>query len=290
MNGSRLNLQRVDPEVGDGSFISSKAELHYLVRVKGKATLGHFVIVDAPVLAEGDLSIGHYTLINEPLITGENVFLGARVTVDTRTKLEKNCQVQNGVEFKRTKQKLPITIGEDTRILTNAILYEGMKVGRESLIADGARIRDRSTLGNNVIVGAYSEIGADVKIGNDVKIQTYAFVPDFCEVGDGAYLGPNVIMTNTVHPRCEKLWECIQGKAARVEPGAIIGAGSVLLPGSVVEEGAVVGAGSIVSGVVGAGRVYRMRESAKHTYKGVERLMCKSGILGEDVSPYRRRE
>ena len=283
-----MNTNRVTPSIGIDSLIAETALFHasFETGKDGRTVVGDLVVVRAPVKAGNNFELGAYTLVCASLTAGDNVKIGSRVTLDTVVELADDVMIQNGVEFKFMKGTDCIAIGKDTRVLTNAIIYAGSTIGKEVLIADCARILKEATIGDRTIIGAYAEIGEGVKIGKDVKIQSYTFIPMYCSVGDRAYLGPGAILTNTVHPRCEKIWDCIQGKAAQVEEGAIVGAGSILLPGSIVKKGAFVGAGSIVSGIVPEGMVYRMSTYAESAYQLVAQLRCKTG-LHPDGFPYR---
>ena len=72
----------------------------------------------------------------------------------------------------------------------------------------------------------------------------------------GAWLGPNVVLTNATYPRSRGVKESLHGPLIR--EGAKIGANATLLPGLTIGRDALVGAGAVVvadvpEGVVVAG-------------------------------------
>jgi acetyltransferase-like isoleucine patch superfamily enzyme len=96
------------------------------------------------------------------------------------------------------------------------------------------------------------------------------FVPEFSELEDGCWLGPNVVVTNALHPLCPKVKDCLKG--ATIRRGAKIGAGVVLLPGVTIGEMALIGAGAVVLSDVPARAV--MVGNPARQVKDVDDLTC----------------
>jgi UDP-2-acetamido-3-amino-2,3-dideoxy-glucuronate N-acetyltransferase len=109
-----------------------------------------------------------------------------------------------------------------------------------------------STIGDNTKIASFVEIGGSV-IGRDCKIQAHAFIPPGTRIGDGVFIGPHVVVCNDKYPNAmASEWET---KGVKVEDGASVGAGSVILPGVTVGKNSFVGAGSVVAEDVAAGAV-----------------------------------
>lgn len=120
-----------------------------------------------------------------------------------------------------------------------------------------AQIGDRTTIWQYVVVLAGAKIGADtnicshcfiendVVIGNRVTVKSGVQLWNGLRVGDGVFIGPNVSFTNDKFPRSKRYPEAFL--ETRIEDGASIGAGAVILPGVTIGRGAMVGAGSVVT-------------------------------------------
>ncbi len=111
----------------------------------------------------------------------------------------------------------------------------------------GCRIGDETGIGNFV------EIQKGVTVGKRCKISSHSFLCEGVTLEDGVFVGHHVCFTNDRFPKAlnaegelagEADWECIP---TRVEMGASIGSGVVILPGVVIGAGALVGAGSVVT-------------------------------------------
>ena len=149
--------------------------------------------------------------------------------------------------------ELVTVIGEDATIRSHTVIYAGNRIGARFQSGHGALIREENTIGDDVSIGSHSVIEHHVEIGNGVRIHSQVFVPEYSRLEDGCWLGPNVVVTNALHPCCPKVKECLKG--ATILRGAKIGAGVVLLPGVTVGEMALVGAGAVVVSDVPPGAV-----------------------------------
>jgi UDP-2-acetamido-3-amino-2,3-dideoxy-glucuronate N-acetyltransferase len=127
-------------------------------------------------------------------------------------------------------------VGEGTRIWAFAHVMRGAVVGAHCNIGEGAFI----------------EAGAVV--GDRVTLKNQVLVWDGVTIADDAFVGPGVIFTNDAHPRSPRMpqvedryrdpanWR----RPTRVERGATIGAGAIILPGLTIGAFAMVGAGAVV--------------------------------------------
>ena len=119
------------------------------------------------------------------------------------------------------------------------------------IVYDPCNIYGGTKLGRGCKVGAQTEISGAV-IGNYVTIGAMCFIPKGVEVRDSAWIGPRVTFCNDrLPPSCEEKWESVV-----VESGAVIGAGTIVLPGVVIGERSVIGAGSVVTKSVPAEEVW----------------------------------
>lgn len=144
----------------------------------------------------------------------------------------------------KAEGQLETVIGDGAVIRSHSVIYAGNVIGIGFQTGHHAMIREENEIGDNVSIGTNSVVEHHVEIGNGVRIHSQAFVPEYSVLEEGAWIGPNVVLTNVPHPLCPKAKECIKGPTIR--RGAKIGANSTILPFLVVGESALVGAGSVV--------------------------------------------
>ena len=101
------------------------------------------------------------------------------------------------------------------------------------------------TIGENTKIAEFVEIGDKVIIGKNVKIQAFTFIPTGVIIEDDVFVGPHVCFTNDKYPTNE--WSDRPILQTKVEEGANIGAGAVILPGITIGRFSNVGAGSVVT-------------------------------------------
>jgi acetyltransferase-like isoleucine patch superfamily enzyme len=118
----------------------------------------------------------------------------------------------------------------------------GSKIWQYVVILPSARI------GSEVNICAHCFIENDVSIGNRVTIKSGVYLWDGIELEDDVFIGPNVTFTNDKFPR-SKLYPAAFLRT-RIEKGASIGAGAVLLPGISIGSGAMIGSGAVVTNSV----------------------------------------
>src|SRR4051794_34843745 len=115
------------------------------------------------------------------------------------------------------------------------------------------------SIGDNTRVGTFVEIQRGAVIGAECKIQSHTFICDGISIGDRVFVGHGVMFINDKVPRAtaedgglqtEADWELLR---TRIEDGASLGSGAVILGGVTVGAGAVIGAGAVVTKDVPAG-------------------------------------
>lgn len=119
------------------------------------------------------------------------------------------------------------SIGEGTRIWQFVVILAGARIGRDCNIA------------------AHCFIENDVVVGDRVTVKCGVQLWDGLRVADDVFIGPNATFTNDRFPRSRQWPE--RFPETRIERGASIGAGAVILPGLTIGERAMVGAGAVVT-------------------------------------------
>jgi acetyltransferase-like isoleucine patch superfamily enzyme len=149
--------------------------------------------------------------------------------------------------------ELPTIIGDDAVIRSHTVIYAGNKIGRNFQTGHHALVREENEIGDNVSIGTLSVVEHHVKLGNNVRIHTQAFVPEMSILEDGAWIGPNAVITNAAYPLSPNVKNELKG--AIVRKNAKVGANATLLPGVTIGENALVGAGAVVTKDVPANKV-----------------------------------
>ncbi len=170
---------------------------------------------------------------------------------------------------------LETIIGRQAVIRSHTVIYAGNEIGNGFQTGHGVLIRESNTIGDNVSIGSHTVVEHHVQIAGGVRIHSQAFIPEFSVLEEGCWVGPNVVFTNAIHPRCPRVKDCLRGPVIR--RGAKIGANATLLPGVVVGEMALVAAGAVVTRDVPPGTV--VAGNPARAVKQVAELTCPYGLL-----------
>ena len=205
------------------------------------------------------------TEVTEEVLLGKNVRLGKFVLL--------------GVQPAKSEVLGKLKIGNDSIIRSHTVIYAGNKIGNNFQTGHGVLVRENNKIGDNVSVGTHSIIERDNKIGSGVRIHSNCFIPEFIEIEDHAWLGPNVTVLNVLHPPCPKFQECAIGTV--IGRNAKIGGSVTLGPRVKIGKNALIGAGSVVTKDVPDDTVAIGNPAKVH--KEIKDLDC---VLGYYATPY----
>lgn len=205
-------------------------------------------------------------MISKTAIIHENVEIGEG------TVIEDYCVIGVAPRGKQ-EGELKTVIGRDCVIRSQSVIYAGNIIGDDFQTGNMVTVREENTIGNNVSIGTKSDVQHHVRIEDGVRIHTQAFVPEYCVLKKGCWIGPNVVMTNAPFPLSPGAKDNLKGCV--VEEKAKVGANSTLLPGVVIGKNSLVGSGSVVTKDVEPDTVV-VGNPAKYI-KNVDDLRYKSG-------------
>jgi acetyltransferase-like isoleucine patch superfamily enzyme len=143
-----------------------------------------------------------------------------------------------------TERSTPTRIGVSALIRSHSVIYAGNAIGDRFQTGHGVLLREAGEIGNDVSVGSHTVIEHHVRIGDGARIHSNAFIPEYSVIDAGAWVGPNVVLTNAIYPLSAGAKSDLRGPHIRT--GAKIGANATLLPGVVIGKDALVGAGAVV--------------------------------------------
>lgn len=122
---------------------------------------------------------------------------------------------------------------------------QSKKIGSNSFLWQFVVVLKKARIGKNVNVCSHCFIENNVVIGNNVTIKNGVHIWDGITIHDDVFIGPNVTFTNDKYPINKNINYKISKTV--IKKGAVIGAGSVVLPGITIGENALVAAGALVT-------------------------------------------
>jgi len=160
-----------------------------LAYINPAAKIADSVVIDPFVTIDGNVEIGEGTRIC------------SNVTIMDGARIGKNCLIYPGAVIAGIPQDLKFR-GEDTVAIIgdNTVIRECVTVNR------GTAAKNKTVVGNNCLIMAYSHIAHDCLIGNNVIVANASqlagevIVDDFAIIGGGTlvhqfcHLGPHVMI------------------------------------------------------------------------------------------------
>lgn len=143
---------------------------------------------------------------------------------------------------------LPVEIGDNCVIGSNAVIYMNTRIGHHSMICDTACVREECEIGDYSIIAMGVTINYRTKVGNRVKIMDNTHITGNMLIEDDVFIAMLVTSANDNamgrKPAPGKDWT---GSGPIVRRFATVGQGTCLLPGVEIGRNAIVGANSVVT-------------------------------------------
>lgn len=132
---------------------------------------------------------------------------------------------------------------------------ESSQVGRGTRIWAFAHVMEGAVVGGGCNIGGHAFIERGARVGDGVVIKNHVCVWEGVVIEDAAFIGPNVLFTNDRFPRSRHLPQAAARyqnplnwlAPTRVEYGASLGAGAVVVCGVTIGRFATVAAGAVVT-------------------------------------------
>jgi len=212
-------------------------------------------------------------IIAATAIIHENVHLGDGAVVE-------DFVIVGAPPRSRLAGELRTVFGGDPHLRSHTVIYAGNVVGAGFQCGNRVFVREENDIGKDVSIGTGSIIEHHVRIGNGVRIHSQAFIPEYSILEDSCWIGPGVVLTNALHPRCPEVKRCLKG--AHIRKNAIICANATILPEVEIGEGALIGAGSVVVHSVEPFTV--VVGNPARFVKRVDELTCAHGLIDKPYS------
>ena len=202
--------------------------------------LGNYVSIGAGVKLGDRARIGDHTTIYPQAQLGDDGYIGSNSSIGRLPKAAATSTVKAQADLP------PLQMGNGFTIGCSAVLYAGTSYADNAFVGDAAVVRERCTIGQNVVIGSGVGVENDTKIGAFTKIQTGSYITAYMEIEERVFIAPMVTTTNdNFMGRTEKRFDSIKGPT--IQRGARIGGGAILLPGINIAPETFVAAGAVVT-------------------------------------------
>jgi bifunctional UDP-N-acetylglucosamine pyrophosphorylase/glucosamine-1-phosphate N-acetyltransferase len=166
---------------------------------------------------------------------GGSVLFRGGVTVMSGVRFRGSCVIGDDVVIDTGAVLEDAEIGDACRIRPYSLIT-GCRLGRGNIAGPFCFLRDRTTVGDDCIVGTHVEI-ARSRLGDGVKVSHQAFIGD-ADVGDGVIVGAGVVFCN--YEKGERLHSTVGERA-------VIGSGTMVVAPARIGCDALIGAGSVIT-------------------------------------------
>jgi acetyltransferase-like isoleucine patch superfamily enzyme len=204
-----------------------------------------------------NVDIAEFAVIRAGASLGRGVRIHPHVVVEPGVRLEDDVEVFPGAHIGKEPKGAGATaramqydrrviIGRGTSVGPHAVIYYDVEIGANTLIGDGASIREQCRVGSQCIISRYVTVNYNTRVGNRTRIMDMTHLTGNCVIGDDVFIS---CMVATANDNVMVKREYEEGKVVgpHVANWASIGEGACILPGVRIGEGALVAAGSVVT-------------------------------------------
>jgi UDP-3-O-[3-hydroxymyristoyl] glucosamine N-acyltransferase len=208
--------------------------------------IAHDVVMGDNVVIEADVTVGEGCVLGHNVVIHAGSQLGCHVMVGDNTVIGRRPMHSGRSALPLVTDYGACSIADDVQIGCGCVLYAGVSVGRQVMVADLATVREAVTIGEQTIVGRGVAIENDCTIGKRCKLETNAYITAYSELEDDVFIAPMVATSNDNYmARGSERFKHFKG--VTVKRGGRIGVNATILPGRMVGEQGVVAAGSVVT-------------------------------------------
>ncbi|MCX7123567.1 MAG: transferase [Gammaproteobacteria bacterium] len=221
-----------------------------------------------------------YAVIGEGVVLGENVIIHPFVVINDGVTLGDRVEVFPGAYIGKEPKgagalarqphfERQVKIGADCSIGPHTVIYYDVEIGSNTLIGDGASIREQCKVGSYCIISRYVTLNYNATVGDRTKIMDMTHVTGNCIIGSDVFISLHVGMANDNQIGQSGYDDHVQGPV--ICDGAAIGLGAMLLPKVYIGKGAVISASSLVRKSIEANTLV-----AGNPAKTIKKLRCVS--------------
>lgn len=218
-------------------------------------TINKTSVVETKDICDGTV-IDEFCVIRKNVVVGKNVHIYPHVVISDGCIIGDNTRLYPGTLIGKIPDgagalaRTPffsrhVSIGSNCAIGPNAIVYYDVKIENDTLVGDGASIREQCSIGSKDIISRYVTINYNTSIGNNTKIMDGTHITGNARIGNDVFIGMLVSTANDNNLVVRTYSENDIGPT--IEDRATIGEGASILPGLTLAYGCLIGAGSVVT-------------------------------------------
>jgi len=207
--------------------------------------------------------IGQGVIFQDDTQLGDHVVVGNHVTFYPGVSIGDGCNILDGAVIGRrpiatgglslsiNAEFHSVSIGQNSVIGSNCVIYTDNKIGSDVLIGDLTSIREGGCIGNAVVVGQQVSLHSGANIGNRVRISYNCMTGGVIE--EDAFLGAGVSSADDNNVYLSRFGlRHAQSKSPIIRRFSVVGAGATLMPAVEIGIGAFVAGGATVTRDVAA--------------------------------------
>lgn len=221
---------------------------HSIIETEQK-NLGNNITICEFVVIRPGVVIGSNSIIHPNVVINSGVTIGSNVEIFPGAFIGKEPKGAGATARISSFERL-ISIGDNCSIGPHAVIFYDVTIGGNTLLGDGASIREKCRVGSFCILSRYVTVNYNTKIGNRTKIMDSTHITGNCIIDDDVFISTMVGTTND-NALGEDGYDAERIIGPVIRSKAKIGAGATLLPGTEIGAGAIVGAGAVVTKSVG---------------------------------------
>lgn len=124
-------------------------------------------------------------------------------------------------------------------------IQKKVKIGERTRICNFSNLYG-CTIGEDCMIGSYTEIQSDVIIGSKTRIQSHSFICSGTRIGENCFLAHNIMTVNDKFSNGQVNYEKEDWGKLVIGNDVIVGSGAILFPVR-IGQGAIIGSGAIVT-------------------------------------------
>lgn len=216
--------------------------IHPTAIISENARIGHNVNI-GPYAVIGGAVIGDDCVIHPHVVIADGVVLGRAVEVFPGAFIGKEPKGAGALARKLDFEKR-IVIGDECSISPHAVVFYDVVVGSNTLLGDGASIREKCRIGSQCIISRYVTVNYNTRIGDRTKIMDNTHITGNAVIGNDVFIS---LMVGTTNDNAVRAGYGDHVVGPTIEDGAVIGVGASLLPAVRIGRNSTVAAGAVVT-------------------------------------------